>query len=151
MHLRVNLKRCFARQKKDLYPVMRRSFRYFSCCPLILGLAGCATLSDNAPETQPTRVDRSIIPLEVPAVKDHRSYLRMMESALEWRQKAASVDGEWRDVGRLIGEAERAAAIGDYARAIDLAERARFQAEMGYRQMKAQEDIENPAFLHYSR
>jgi hypothetical protein len=73
----------------------------------------------------------------------------MMESAWEWRRKAASVDGEWRDVGILIEKAEAAAAAGDYARAIDLAEQARFQAEMGYRQMEAQKAVKNPQFLYY--
>ncbi len=113
-----------------------------------VGLTGCAT-APEVPPVEPNKVDRSIIPRELPAVADQRSYHQMMESALEWRRKAASVDGEWREVGPLMAKAEQAAAAGDYARAIDLAEMARFQAEMGYRQMQAQEDIMNPSFLYY--
>ncbi len=115
---------------------------------MVLGLAGCATTPEGPP-VEPNKVDRSIIPRVLPAVADQRSYHRMMETTLEWRRKAASVDGEWREVGPLIFKAEQAAAAGDYARAIDLAELARFQAEMGYRQMQAQEDVTNPPFLYY--
>ena len=125
-----------------------QSIGYLLSLAVILGLAGCAATPDGPP-VEPNKVDRSIIPRKLPAVADQRNYHRMMESALEWRLKAAAVDGEWRDVGALIAEAERVAASGDYARAIELAEMARFQAEMGYRQMRAQEDVMNPPFLYY--
>ena len=114
----------------------------------VLSLGGCAMLPEK-PEVRDNPVDRSVIPRELPVVTDQRAYHRMMEAALEWRRKAAEVDGEWRDVGPLIDQAERVARSGDYTRAIELAERARFQAEMGYRQMKAQQDVTNPAFLYY--
>lgn len=125
-----------------------RSIRRAVLPGLLWALAGCAG-APREPAAPPNRVDRSVIPRELPQVADQRNYHRMMESAWEWRRKAASVDGEWRDVGILIEKAEAAAAAGDYARAIDLAEQARFQAEMGYRQMEAQKTVKNPQFLYF--
>lgn len=49
-------------------------------------------------------------------------------------KKAASIGGQWRDTGKIIEKAEKAAAGGDLAKAIKLAKQAKFQAEAGYKQ-----------------
>jgi hypothetical protein len=56
------------------------------------------------------------------------------------QKKAASVGGEWRDIGKFLKQAEQAAEGGDYAKAIVLTNKARFQGEMGYQQALAQKD-----------
>jgi hypothetical protein len=94
-------------------------------------------------------VDRSVIPKKLPPMADETAYRQMLLSAQKWQRKAQSVNGEWRDVGALLDQSERAAEAGDYRGAIGFAESARFQAEMGYRQMRAQEDVENPTYLYY--
>lgn len=48
--------------------------------------------------------------------------------------KAGSVGGEWRDSGKMVSEAEKAAQAGDYAKAIELADEAKRQGELGYSQ-----------------
>ena len=114
----------------------------------LLGLAGCAAV--QAPVVpQRNAVDRSVIPKKLPAVADEAGYRQMLKVAREWQRKAQSVDGEWRDVQLLLERAEQEAAAGDYRKAVELAEAARFQAEMGYRQMRAQEKVDNPPFLYY--
>ncbi len=93
--------------------------------------------------------DRSVIPKKLPAISSEAEYGRMLKAAREWQRKAATVDGEWRDVQSLLVRAEQAAVTGDFRRAIELAEAARFQSEMGYRQMQTQERVVNPPFLYY--
>ncbi len=55
-------------------------------------------------------------------------------------KKAASVDGEWRDSGKFVKEAEAAAAAGDQEKAIKLATKAKKQGEMGYKQAVSQKE-----------
>ena len=131
---------------------MRRSICISLClCFGLPALNGCTVVqrSDTPVAREPTPADRSVIPKRLPAVADEAAYQRMLKEAREWQRKAASVDGEWRDVQSLLEQAEQAAAKGDFRRAIELAESARFQSEMGYRQMRTQERVVNPPFLYY--
>lgn len=67
-------------------------------------------------------------------------YEKAIKAAMEAENKAASVDSEWRDTGKLISQAEEAAAKGDYAAATKLANKAMKQGENGYAQGKGQKD-----------
>ena len=128
---------------------MSRSRQLFLCLVTgLLVLAGCAGVQQPVVRPQNT-YDRSVIPKELPPVADEAAYLQMLKAAREWQRQAHSVNGEWRDVQSLLDQAEQAALAGDYRYAIELAESARFQAEMGYRQMRAQEKVDNPPFLYY--
>ena len=54
---------------------------------------------------------------------------------------AASVDGEWRDTSKVyLNQAKDAASNGIYKIAVQMAESAQFQAEMGYQQAMSQKD-----------
>ncbi|HHB11755.1 MAG TPA: SoxXA-binding protein [Chromatiales bacterium] len=61
-------------------------------------------------------------------------------------KKAASVDGEWRDIRwkkskkKYLPKAIEAAKAGDYEKALKLLKIAEFQAEMGYKQAMAEKD-----------
>lgn len=55
------------------------------------------------------------------------------------RKQANSVGGEWRDVGKLLEEARAAAGSGDIATAMKLADKAKTQSELGYRQAVEQQ------------
>lgn len=50
----------------------------------------------------------------------------------------------WRDTGKMIGKAEKAAAEGDYARAIKLAEDARQQSILAAKQSRDQANASPP-------
>ncbi|MGQ9659556.1 MAG: hypothetical protein ACUVQI_06415 [Thermochromatium sp.] len=63
------------------------------------------------------------------------------------RQKAASVGGEWRDTGKLIAQAEALAKSGQYQQAIELANKARVQGELGYAQAIQEQDADFPAYI----
>lgn len=67
-------------------------------------------------------------------------YTAALAAAKAAQKKAASVDGEWRDVEKLIKKAELAAEKGDIGTAVKLAEQARFESEVGYKQAIAQKD-----------
>lgn len=57
-------------------------------------------------------------------------------------KKASSAGAEWRDTGKFIKEADKAADTGDYAAATKLANKAKTQAELGYAQSQAQQSAD---------
>ncbi|NOX75414.1 MAG: SoxXA-binding protein [Gammaproteobacteria bacterium] len=90
---------------------------------LILALSGCAS-TDNA-----------LVNADAAAAK---AAITAAEAALK---KARSVEGEWRDAKKkLVKKAKSAASKGDYKTAITLANKAKFQGEMGYQQAMEQKN-----------
>lgn len=61
---------------------------------------------------------------------------------------ANAVGGEWRDTGIILAAAEKAAAAGDFDRAVKLANEAEFQGLAGTEQAKQQADVGNPSYLY---
>ncbi|MEN8174466.1 MAG: hypothetical protein ABFS23_01800 [Pseudomonadota bacterium] len=55
------------------------------------------------------------------------------------QKKAASVGGEWRDVGKFLKQANAAAKSGDYETAVKQATKARRHGELGHEQAVAQQ------------
>lgn len=64
------------------------------------------------------------------------------------QQTAAAVGGEWRDTGKLIDKAKRAAAAGDYDTALGWAKKAEAQGKLGKAQAMGQMGVGNPAYLY---
>lgn len=65
-----------------------------------------------------------------------------IEAAEAALAKARKVDGEWRDAKKkFLKKAKADASKGEYAKAIKLANTAKFQGEMGYQQAMEQKDI----------
>ena len=65
------------------------------------------------------------------------------------RKKAASVDGEWRDTGKFIKQAQEALKKGDTKKAVKLASFAERQGQYGYEQAMSQKDFKMPSYLKY--
>ena len=63
------------------------------------------------------------------------------------QKKAASLDGEWRDTGKMIKKAKAAQAEGNYDQAIKLANKAERQGELGYEQAHSQKELQIPSYL----
>ena len=61
-----------------------------------------------------------------------------LKAAKAARKKAASVGGEWRDIGKIIKKAEKLAENGNTAEAVKWANKARQQGIWGYEQAMAQ-------------
>ncbi len=73
---------------------------------------------------------------------------QLIEAAKVAQQKAAAVDGEWRDVNEMLELAEKAAISGDLEKAKELAELAKLQSELGYQQAVEQKgNVEHPSIL----
>ncbi len=72
-----------------------------------------------------------------------------LEEAKSYRAKAASVGGEWRDLGKILKQAEKALENGDYEQSVKLAEKAAEQGQLGYEQMVRQRGkVGNPSYLN---
>lgn len=63
------------------------------------------------------------------------------------RKRAASVDGEWRDTGKMVKKAKQAASSGDYAEAVRLADEARRQGDLGYEQALHEKNAGFPPYM----
>jgi hypothetical protein len=64
------------------------------------------------------------------------------------QKAAASVNGEWRDTGKMIKKAEKEAESGNYADAIKIAEKAKHQGMAGKTQAMNQKGVGNPGYLY---
>lgn len=69
---------------------------------------------------------------------DSAEFDKAYEAAVAAQEKAASVDGEWRDIGKFLTEAKTLAESGDFEAAVKLAQRAEQQGHRGYEQMVSQ-------------
>ena len=110
---------------------MMRITKLFSVL-LLVALYGCAGSSVVAEDTKPaTAADAQM----------------MIEQAEKSRKRAASVEGEWRDTGKIIKQAQAALKKGEYDEAMKLAKKAKMQGEMGYQQAVSQKDVRVPAYV----
>jgi hypothetical protein len=74
---------------------------------------------------------------------------KLIDAADTARKEAASVDGEWRDTGKLIKKAKELLKKGDYVAAAKLANEAAKQGHLGYEQAISQKSLKMPSYLHY--
>ena len=74
----------------------------------------------------------------VVSAADQADFEKAYEAAVAAQEKAASVSGEWRDIGKFLKEAKALAESGDFKAAIKLAEKAENQGHRGYEQMTSQ-------------
>jgi len=94
---------------------------------LVFALSGCSIFGGESAEESVARDTAAA-----------RSAITAAEDALK---KARSVDGEWRDARKkLLKKAKAAASKGDFKKAIELANKAKFQADTGYTQAMEQKD-----------
>ena len=73
---------------------------------------------------------------------------KAMKTAQAARRMAQSVDGEWRDVGKLLKLARKAAKKGNYTKALGLTHLAEFQSKAGYSQAMSQKNAGNADYLY---
>ncbi len=73
--------------------------------------------------------------------------IKAINAAEAARSKAKSVDGEWRDTGKMIKKAKAAVEKGAYDEAIKLAQKAKEQGELGYSQAVSQHELRIPSYL----
>lgn len=78
---------------------------------------------------------------------DNAKALSAIAAAEEAQKKASSVDGEWRDTGKIIKEAKAAQAEGKFDEAVKLANKAARQGELGYEQANSQKVFQTPSYL----
>lgn len=86
-----------------------------------------------------------------PALAASKADYEKAASAADSARKAANaVDGEWRDVGKILKKADKAAKKNNYKKAIELAKKAEMQSKLGQMQAKA-EAARNPVHPSYLR
>ena len=75
-------------------------------------------------------------------------FVKLLDEAKTAQKKADSVGGEWRDVGKSIEAAEKAAQDGDLEKAKKLLTQVKTHCEIGYEQAVSQKgNIQHPSFL----
>ena len=110
-------------------------------CSGLIGLTGC--------ETQQAKTDAGASKATASApTTGQAGYEAALAAAKAEIKKADGMGGEWRDTGKLLKKADKAAAKGDFAAAIKLANSAAFQAKMGQEQAKAEAGVGNSGYLY---
>ncbi len=95
---------------------------------LIFALSGCSYFGGGSSDDTSANADAEAAKAAIAA-------------AVEALDKARSVEGEWRDARKkILKKAKAAASKGDYKKAIKLANMAKFQGEMGYKQAMDQKN-----------
>lgn len=95
---------------------------------LIFALSGCSIFGGGGETASTGGADAA----------SANSAIEAAEAALA---KARGVEGEWRDAkAKMIKGAKEAATAGDFEKAIKLANKAKFEGEMGYAQAMEQKD-----------
>lgn len=106
----------------------------FSSAIILAGilLTGCAGAIAEKPDTKAMAKPAA----EAPAINPEVT--AAIAAAKAAQKKAAAADGEWRDVGKFIKNAEKAAKAGKDEQAMKLAKKAQRQSELGYEQAMEQ-------------
>jgi hypothetical protein len=86
-----------------------------------------------------------VAPVSIAA--DQSSFDACMAKAKEARQQAASVGGEWRDVGKFMKQARQAADGGDWEAAMKKCRKAELQSRLGYEQALAEAEAGMPSYM----
>jgi len=76
------------------------------------------------------------------------AYQAALSAAKAEQKKAGAVGGEWRDTGKIIKAAEKAAAEGEFSKAKKLADKAAEQGRLGQQQAASQANVGNPSYLY---
>ena len=99
--------------------------KLFMMMLIVLGLTvGCASTPDEDTTS---------------AAADQATAEQAIADAKSANAEAKAMGAEWRDTGDMIKQAEEALAAGDYAKAIELANKAKRQAENAMKQSKAED------------
>ncbi len=103
---------------------MKQVITYTAATILIASLAGCASYGSGS--------------------SADADYQQAMAEAKVSLKHAARTNFEWRDSGKLLKQAEKAAKDGDYETAIKLANNAKMQGEMAVAQSQDQANAGPP-------
>lgn len=77
-----------------------------------------------------------------------KEYLAHYEEAKQAQKKANSVNGEWREIKKLIEDSHSEYKNGDVNKALKLIKEAKHQAELGYQQAVSQKGkVGHPSYL----
>lgn len=110
---------------------------------------GLTTLSACTTQTAKTdTATKAESAAAAPAASGQPGYDAALAAAKAEMKKADAVGGSWRDTGKVLEKAEKAAAEGNYGTATKLAEKAKFEAMMGQEQAASQANVGNPAYLY---
>lgn len=80
---------------------------------------------------------------------DQKAAQAAITTAEAAQKKAASVESEWRDTGKIIKQAQTAMKKGNFNEAIELANKAERQGQNGYQQAVSQKELKMPSYLKY--
>ena len=86
-----------------------------------------------------------LVPIQASATTDAKAKQAIAEAGKSLK-KASSVDGQWRDSGKILKAAGKALKSGDFAKAIKLANKANRQGKLGYEQAVAQKELKMPPY-----
>lgn len=125
---------------------MKKMLFVAALAAVTVGLSGCNTQTAKA--DAPVKAETAVAAAAAPTGAGQAGYDAAVTAAKAEIKKAKSISGEWRDTGKLMKKADKAASKGDFDKAIKLAEKARMQAVIGQEQAASQVNVGNPGYLY---
>ena len=119
------------------------------CLGAIVAIAGQSVIAAEKKSAPKAETTDKAVAKSSESSGDKAAAESAIAAAESARKKAASVDGEWRDTGKMIKKAQAALKAGDSAKAIKLAKKAENQGKLGYEQAQAQQTLKMPSYLKY--
>lgn len=114
---------------------------------ILLFAVGC---NSNAPKEEVTSMSKErqqeISDNIAKVKKEVDGLIKLAESN---RKKAASVGGEWRDIGKFIKQGKKYQANGQCEKAIKILQKAVLEGEMGYKQAVSQKELKMPKYFSF--
>jgi len=113
---------------------MKKTLIIAAVAASLIALSGCQTQ-----EAKPVAKAKSAAQM---------SFETTLASANAENKKAKKAGNEWRDTGKIMKKAKKAASKGDYATANKLAKKAKTQAMLAQQQAKEQMHVGNPSYMY---
>lgn len=106
-----------------------------------LPLSGCQ-------QTAPAKSEAKAAPAKAAKSEAQKSFEAALAKAKSAQKAASKSNNEWRDTGKMIKAAEKAAKKGEYYRAKRMAMAAEKQGHLAVMQAKEQQSVGNPGYLY---
>ncbi|MCU7959269.1 MAG: SoxXA-binding protein [gamma proteobacterium symbiont of Bathyaustriella thionipta] len=114
----------------------------------VILLAAVCTIGISACQANNSKPDSAAAATAAASTGSKADYESALAAANKAMKEAKSVDGLWRDTGKILKGAEKAAKAGDYAKATKMAKTAEFQGHMGASQAKSQKNVGTPSWMN---
>ncbi len=114
---------------------------------LVLTAMTVTACGETTPEKKGDAAPVATAPAKPAPTGNKAEYEAALAEAKDAQKRAAAAKGEWRDLEKVLKQADEAAKAEDYAKATKLAKKVKAQAELGIEQANSEKNAGHPSIL----